>query len=91
MPAKFVSGGPLQFSHTFRQRHLHWHRWTGRVLLACGTIVGVSALVMSFGMPAIGGVNQAAATTLFGLFFCSRWAKRFVTCCGAKSHCTANG
>jgi len=25
--------------------------------------------MMSFGMPAIGGVNQAAATTLFALFF----------------------
>ena len=31
-------------------------------------IVGVSALIMSFGMPAIGGVNQAAATTLFAMF-----------------------
>ena len=28
-----------------------------------------SALVMSFEMPAITGVNQAAATTLFGAFF----------------------
>jgi Predicted membrane protein (DUF2306) len=37
--------------------------------LCCGAIVGVSALIMSFAMPAIGGVNQAAATTLFGGFF----------------------
>jgi hypothetical protein len=32
-------------------------------------VIGVSALVMSFAMPAIGGVNQAVATTLFGAFF----------------------
>jgi hypothetical protein len=65
----FLVLGPLQFNQTFRQRHLRWHRWTGRVLFVCGVIVGLSALVMSFGMPAIGGVNQAAATTLFALFF----------------------
>jgi uncharacterized membrane protein YoaK (UPF0700 family) len=32
---------------------------------------------MSFGMPAIGGVNQAAATTLFGLFFLFALGKAF--------------
>jgi uncharacterized membrane protein len=65
----FLTLGPLQFSPTFRDRHLQWHRWNGRVLLVCGVVVGSSALIMSFGMPAIGGVNQAAATTLFALFF----------------------
>jgi uncharacterized membrane protein len=65
----FLVLGPLQFNQTFRRRHLQWHRRSGRVLLICGMIVGVSALLMSFGMPAIGGVNQAAATTLFALFF----------------------
>jgi hypothetical protein len=38
-------------------------------LLLCGLVIGVSALVMSFGMPSIGGVDQAAATTLFAMFF----------------------
>lgn len=65
----FVVLGPLQFSSTFRERHLRWHRRCGRILLLCGTVIGVSALVMSFAMPSIGGVNQAAATTLFGLWF----------------------
>ena len=73
----FLLLGPLQFNQTFRQRHLQWHRWSGRVLLVCGLIVGVSALVMSFGMPAIGGVNQAAATTLFALFFLFALGKAF--------------
>jgi len=65
----FMLLGPLQFSSTIRARHLRWHRWSGRVFVTCGMVIGVSALVMSFGMPAIGGVNQAAATTLFGTFF----------------------
>jgi uncharacterized membrane protein len=65
----FIVLGPLQFSHTFRKRHLQWHRRSGRLLFLCGAVVGVSALVMSFAMPSIGGVNQAAATTLFGLWF----------------------
>jgi uncharacterized membrane protein len=73
----FVLLGPLQFNQTFRQRYLQWHRRSGRVLLVCGAIVGVSALVMSFGMPAIGGVNQAAATTLFALFFLFALGKAF--------------
>jgi uncharacterized membrane protein len=65
----FLPLGLVQFSQTFRNRHLQWHRWNGRVLLVCGMVVGVSALIMSFGMPAIGGVNQAVATALFALFF----------------------
>jgi uncharacterized membrane protein len=65
----FMLLGPFQFSSTIRARHLRWHRWSGRVFVACGFVIGISALVMSFGMPAIGGVNQAAATTLFGSYF----------------------
>ena len=65
----FLLLAPLQFSQTFRDRHLQLHRRTGRILLLCGVVVGTTALVMSFGMPAIGSVNQAAATTLFALFF----------------------
>ena len=65
----FLVLGPLQFSSTFRNRHLQWHRRSGRILLLCGVVIGVSALVMSFAMPSIGGVNQAAATTLFSLWF----------------------
>jgi uncharacterized membrane protein len=65
----FMLLGPWQFSATIRARHLRWHRSNGRIFVGCGVVIGVSALVMSFGMPAIGGVNQAAATTLFGAFF----------------------
>jgi uncharacterized membrane protein len=65
----FMVLGPLQFSATLRTRHLHWHRWSGRVYLVCSLVIGVSALVMSVAMPPIGGITQAVATTLFALFF----------------------
>src|SRR6266404_13755 len=73
----FMVLGPLQFSSTIRARHLRWHRWSGRIFLSCGAVVGISALVMSFGMPAIGGINQAAATTLFASFFLFALCKAF--------------
>jgi uncharacterized membrane protein len=73
----FMILGPLQFSSTIRARHLKWHRRNGLVFLCSGAIVGVSALIMSFAMPAIGGVNQAAATTLFGSFFLFGLGKAF--------------
>ena len=65
----FMILGPLQLSSTIRARYPQWHRWSGRIFVICGAVIGVSALIMSFGMPAIGGVNQAAATTLFAVFF----------------------
>jgi uncharacterized membrane protein len=73
----FMILGPLQFSSTIRARHPRWHRWSGRVFVVCAVVIGISALVMSFGMPAIGGVNQAAATTLFALFFLVALGKAF--------------
>ena len=65
----FMALGPFQFSRSIRARHVQWHRWNGRIFVACGLIIGTSALLMSFAMPSIGGVNQAAATVLFGSFF----------------------
>jgi len=64
----FIVLAPLQFVRTLRVRRLVLHRWTGRVLVVCGLIVGCSALVMSPQM-AIGGANETAATTLFAVIF----------------------
>jgi uncharacterized membrane protein len=64
----FLALAPLQFMPGIRQRHLQIHRWMGRVLVVCGLIIGVSALVMSFTMN-IGGPNETAATTLFAIVF----------------------
>src|ERR1700687_2711040 len=73
----FMLLGPLQFSSTIRARHLRWHLMSGRVFVFCGVVIGISALVMSLGMPAIGGFNQAAATTLFASFFLFALCKAF--------------
>jgi uncharacterized membrane protein len=73
----FMILGPLQFSPGIRARHLRWHRFSGRVFVVCGLVIGISAVVMSFGMPAIGGLNQAAATALFGVFFLFALSRAF--------------
>lgn len=65
----FILLGPIQFNKKIRNKHIKWHRMSGRIFLVCGVIVGISALIMSFGMPAVGGVNQAAATIFFALLF----------------------
>ena len=64
----FLSLALLQFVPGIRQKHLQFHRWMGRVLVVCGLIIGVSALIMSFTMN-IGGPNETAATTLFAIVF----------------------
>jgi uncharacterized membrane protein len=64
----FLVLAPLQFMPSIRQKHLQFHRWMGRVLVICGLIIGVSALVMSYKMN-IGGPNETAATTLFAIVF----------------------
>jgi uncharacterized membrane protein len=64
----FLILAPLQFLPSIRQKHLQLHRWMGRVLVVCGLIIGVSALIMSYTM-SIGGPNETAATTLFAIVF----------------------
>jgi len=73
----FLVLAPLQFMPSIRQQHLQFHRWSGRVLMMCGLIIGVSALVMSFTMN-IGGPNETAATTLFAIVFLICLVKAYV-------------
>ena len=73
----FMILGPFQFNSTIRARYPRWHRVNGRIYLTCSLVIGISALVMGFGMPAIGGVNQAAATIVFGTFFLFALCKAF--------------
>lgn len=73
----FVTLGPWQFARGLRSRRPRLHRWMGRVVLACGAVVGVTALLMSPQM-AIGGVSETAATTLFGALFLVALAKAFL-------------
>ena len=59
---------PFQFVPSIRARHITWHRWSGRLLVALGLVVGVTALVMSFTMN-VGGVSETAATTFYAILF----------------------
>jgi uncharacterized membrane protein len=58
---------PLQFVSRLRRRYPRFHRVTGRVLVILGMVIGLSALGLS--TSPVGGVTEAAATTLFGCYF----------------------
>ncbi len=74
----FVLFAPLQFVRKLRTRHPALHRWMGRIVLGSGLIIGSTALVMG-PLMAIGGANEAAATTLFGVLFLFALFKGFVS------------
>ena len=42
--AVFLSLGLLQFSTRFRSRHLQFHRWSGRLLVALAIVAGLSGI-----------------------------------------------
>ena len=65
----FILLAPFQFSKKIRSRNIKWHRRSGRVVIVSGLVTGITAFIMSIVMPSIGGVNQAAATIIFSLFF----------------------
>ena len=73
----FVTLGPLQFHAGLRARHPLWHRVSGRVFLVAALVIGSSALVMSFWMPAVGGPLQAIATAIFSAYFLYALGKGF--------------
>jgi uncharacterized membrane protein len=66
--ALFLGLVPFQFVGSIREKHLPLHRWMGRCLVVLGLIIGISAMVMTYKMN-IGGANETAATTLFGILF----------------------
>jgi uncharacterized membrane protein len=74
----FMVLGPLQFVRRLRSRRPGFHRWTGRVVIASGLIIGSTALVMSTRM-AIGGVNETVATMLFAIVFLFALVKAFLS------------
>src|SRR5215469_14116782 len=68
---------PFQFVGSIRQKHLQLHRWMGRCLVVLGLVIGISALVMTYTMN-IGGANETAATTLFGILFLICLVKAYI-------------
>jgi hypothetical protein len=63
----FVLLVPLQFVSSLRERHPRVHRWTGRVIVVLGVVIGSSALWLS--AHPVGGLAESSATILFGCFF----------------------
>ena len=64
----FMTLGPLQFLRGVRSRYPQIHRWSGRIFLAAGAVVGITGLRLACGKT-IGGMDEKAATVLFGAFF----------------------
>jgi hypothetical protein len=58
----------LQFMPRLRARHITFHRWSGRFLVATGLIFGVSALVMAGRFP-YAGTREIIPMYFFGLMF----------------------
>jgi uncharacterized membrane protein len=60
--------GAFQFAPTFRRRRPGWHRAAGRLLVACGLLVGLSALWMTLFYPGANGASALlyALRLLFG-------------------------
>ena len=67
--ALFMILGPLQFLPRIRDRYPRWHRRSGVVVIVCGYIIGISALIMPFVLHPIGGLNEAVATSFFAVYF----------------------
>ncbi len=59
---------PLQLAYRFRRHHYTFHRRLGRVLVAAAMITGIFALIFG-GLNAYGGLPEASATVVFGLWF----------------------
>jgi uncharacterized membrane protein len=80
----FVVLAPLQFVRSLRARRPAVHRWIGRIVLACGIVIGSTALVMSPRM-AIGGPLETAATTFFAILFLFALGRAFVAIRGGQA------
>jgi len=68
--------GAFQFSAGIRQRHPGWHRRTGRVLVALGLAVALSALWMTLVFPRKEGTGELLY--LFRLLFASGMAASLI-------------
>jgi hypothetical protein len=67
--ALFMILGPLLFLPGIRARYPRFHRRSERVVTGCGYIIGLSALILPFMMKPVGGLNEAAATSFFAIWF----------------------
>lgn len=67
----FMTLVPLQLWPAFRNRHRVFHRWTGRVLVATGIILGLSGVTFPFVLSGRPFSERVAMSTFFSYFlFC---------------------
>jgi uncharacterized membrane protein len=65
--AVFAVLGAFQFAAGFRRRRSGWHRAAGKLLVACGLLVGLSGVWLALFYPR--GQNVGDLLTAFRLFF----------------------
>lgn len=73
----FLVLAPLQFSARIRNRHIRFHRWSGRVLVATALVAAAAGLHFGLSMP-YGGSGEAAAIAVFGGLFVIAVLRAFV-------------
>ena len=64
----YLLGAPLQLWRRFRLTHYQLHRRLGRVVLSCGLISGIFAIIFGSAF-ALGGVAESIAAAVFGVYF----------------------
>jgi uncharacterized membrane protein len=74
--AFYLVFAPFQFVRRIRSRHLAYHRRMGRVLVALGLVVGITALFMGLVIP-FSGWAESVLIGLFGGLFLFALAKGF--------------
>jgi uncharacterized membrane protein len=73
----FLVLGAMQFVKRIRMNYINFHRWSGRIYLVLGMIIGFSAIIMSFTIR-FGGYIETSAVTIFGSFFLFSLVKAFL-------------
>ncbi len=73
----YLVGAPFQLSRSFRERHFTVHRRMGRVLIPAGITAGIFAIVFGTLFP-FGGLSEASATVVFGIYFVTALVTAFV-------------
>lgn len=64
----FLVLGALQFVKKIRKNYINFHRWSGRIYLMLGLVIGISAIIMSITIR-FGGYAESSANIIFGSFF----------------------
>ncbi len=64
--------GPLQFIRVIRKKYINFHRWSGRLWLACGFVAALSGSIIGVLDPFMEitgqGFNESMATAFFAMY-----------------------